>query len=136
MYVFLTILEIKKIFFFNQAFAIEIIVMARFIIQRCCFYSSYSTTIMSCMVLFCPICLHLCPFQNPLFCLAFWNYKSLQQLGRTFRESKLCIYSLPLPKLSLEKNHNPSFMSICFQSHFCCCCCFLYNISFYNNIFL
>jgi hypothetical protein len=48
----------------------------------------------------------------------------------------LCIYSLPLPKLSLEKNHNPSFMSICFQSHFCCCCCFLYNISFYNNIFL
>jgi len=32
----------------------------------------------------------------------------LQQLGRTFKESKFCIYNLPPLKLSLDKSHNPN----------------------------
>ncbi len=90
-------------FFSTKLCIIGITALVGFIIQRCCcYYYSCSTTIMSCMVLFCFLCVHLFLAQDPFFCLAFWSYKSLQQLGKTFRESKLCICSLPPPKLSLD----------------------------------
>jgi hypothetical protein len=66
-------------------------------------------TIMSCMVLFYPLCLHHCLLQDPFLCLAFWKYKSLQ-LEIFFKESMLCICtSLTPPKFNLDKDHNPSY---------------------------
>jgi len=69
----------------TKLFAMGIIVMAGFIIQRCC--CSCSTTIMSCMVLFYPFCFHLCLLQDPFFYLILWSHKSMQQFGTTFEES-------------------------------------------------